>query len=76
MATGVLDILMRLVAAAFLGSCIGFERRMHHKAVGIAGMVLIAIGSTSYMLLARHLAEVDPSSVSRTLQAFLSESAF
>ena len=51
MAAEVLDILMRLAAAGFLGACIGFERRVHHKAIGIAGMVLIAIGSTTYMLL-------------------------
>ena len=76
MATDVLDILMRLVAAGFLGACIGFERRIHHKAIGIAGMVLIAIGSTTYMLLGRHLAELDPSSISRTLQGFLSGIGF
>src|SRR5829696_8650767 len=67
MPTEVWDILMRLVAAGVLGAGIGFERRVHHKAIGIAGMVLIAIGSTTYMLLGRHLAELDPSSISRTL---------
>jgi putative Mg2+ transporter-C (MgtC) family protein len=39
-------------------------------------MVLIAIGSTTYMLLGRHLAELDPSSISRTLQGFLSGIGF
>ena len=76
MPTEVWDILMRLVAAGLLGACIGFERRVHHKAIGIAGMVLIAIGSTTYMLLGRHLAELDPSSISRTLQGFLSGIGF
>jgi putative Mg2+ transporter-C (MgtC) family protein len=76
MATEVFDIVMRLVAAGFLGGCIGFERRIHHKAIGIAGMVLIAIGSTTYMLLGRHLAALDPSSISRTLQGFLSRIGF
>ena len=76
MATDVLDILMRLAAAGCLGVCIGVERRIHHKAIGIAGMVLIAIGSTTYMLLGRHLAELDPSSISRTLQGFLSGIGF
>src|SRR5688500_5557780 len=71
MATEILDILTRLVAAGLLGACIGYERRFHHKAIGVAGMVLIAIGSTTYMLLGRHLAEADPSSISRTLQGFL-----
>ena len=76
MVTEVFDILMRLVVAGLIGACIGFERRVHHKAIGIAGMVLIAIGSTTYMLLGRHLAELDPSSVSRTLQGFLSGIGF
>ena len=76
MPTEVLDILMRLAAAGILGACIGFERRLHHKAIGIAGMVLIAIGSTTYMLLGRHLAGIDPSSISRTLQGFLSGIGF
>jgi putative Mg2+ transporter-C (MgtC) family protein len=39
-------------------------------------MVLIAIGSTTYMLLGRHLAKLDPSSISRTLQGFLSGIGF
>lgn len=68
----IFDILIRLVAAGVIGALIGFERRVHHKAIGIAGMVLIAIGSTTYMLLGRHLTESDPSSISRTLQGFLS----
>src|ERR671917_2268769 len=76
MATEILDILTRLVAAGLLGACIGYERRFHHKAIGVAGMVLIAIGSTTYMLLGRHLAELDPSSISRTLQGFLSGIGF
>ena len=71
-----LDILLRLCAAASLGAAIGFERRVYHKAIGIAGMVLIAIGSTTYMLLGQHLAETDPSSLSRTLQGFLSGIGF
>ena len=39
-------------------------------------MVLIAIGSTTYMLLAIHLAKADPSAISRTLQGFLSGIGF
>jgi putative Mg2+ transporter-C (MgtC) family protein len=71
-----LDIFLRLFAAGLLGAMIGFERRVHHKAIGIAGMILIAVGSTTYMLLATRLAETDPSSVSRTLQGFLSGIGF
>jgi putative Mg2+ transporter-C (MgtC) family protein len=47
--TTVPDILVRLLAAGLIGGLIGFERRAHHKAIGIAGMVLIAIGSTTFM---------------------------
>jgi putative Mg2+ transporter-C (MgtC) family protein len=70
------DILLRLAAAGFIGGLIGFERRAHHKAIGIAGMVLIAIGSTTFMLLAKHLSLTDPASISRTLQGLLSGIGF
>src|SRR3954467_5087564 len=72
----VFEILVRLLVAGLIGAIIGYERRVHHKAIGIAGMVLIAIGSTTYMLLALHLAQTDPSSISRTLQGFLSGIGF
>jgi putative Mg2+ transporter-C (MgtC) family protein len=75
-AMAVWDILIRVVAAAVIGAAIGYERRVHHKAIGIAGMVMIAIGSTTYMLLARDLAQTDPSAISRTLQGFLSGIGF
>jgi putative Mg2+ transporter-C (MgtC) family protein len=71
-----LEIAIQLFAAGIIGALIGFERRVHHKAIGIAGMVMIAIGSTTYMLLAHHLMETDPSSISRTLQGFLSGIGF
>ncbi|MDB5922337.1 MAG: MgtC/SapB transporter [Betaproteobacteria bacterium] len=70
------EILVRLLAAGFIGGLIGFERRAHHKAIGIAGMVLIAIGSTTFMLLAKQLMQSDPSSISRTLQGLLSGIGF
>src|SRR5215218_4186395 len=71
-----LDMVAKLVAAGVIGGLIGFERRAHHKPIGIAGMVMVAIGSTTYMLLAGSLAEADPSSISRTLQGFLSGIGF
>ena len=58
MASDVGELLLRLAAAGLIGACIGFERRMHHKAIGIAGMMLIRIGSTIYMLPPRHLADL------------------
>jgi putative Mg2+ transporter-C (MgtC) family protein len=72
----VTDILISLVVAGVFGAAIGFERRVHHKAIGIAGMVLIAVGSNTYMLLAQHLQATDPATVSRTVQGFLSGIGF
>lgn len=72
----ILEIAVRLAISGLIGALIGYERRVHHKAIGVAGMVLVAIGSSSYMLLGLHLAETDPSSVSRTLQGFLSGIGF
>ncbi len=72
----VFEILIRLLSAGLIGGFIGYERRLHHRAIGVAGMVLIAVGSVTYMLLALHLSEADPSSISRTLQGFLSGIGF
>ena len=65
------DMLIRLLIAGVLGGIIGYERRMHHKAIGVAGMMLVAIGSASYILLAKHLQASDPAALSRTLQGLL-----
>jgi putative Mg2+ transporter-C (MgtC) family protein len=65
------DMLLRLVIAGVIGGLIGYERGLHHKAIGVAGMMLVAIGSASYMLLAKHLSSSDPASISRALQGLL-----
>lgn len=72
----IFQILMRVLVAGVIGAFIGYERRLYHKAVGVAGMVLIAIGSATFMLLAAHLQETDPASLSRTLQGMLSGIGF
>jgi putative Mg2+ transporter-C (MgtC) family protein len=64
-------ILMRVVIAGIIGGLIGYERRMHHKSIGIAGMMLVAVGSAGYMLLAKHLSGSDPASLSRAMQGML-----
>src|SRR3954469_24787357 len=76
MNTGAADIAAKICASGLMGGFIGWERRAHHKPIGVAGMILVAIGSTTYMLLAEKLAAADPSSVSRTLQGFLSGIGF
>ena len=70
------DILLRLLVAAIIGAMIGYERRLSHKAIGIAGMVLVAVGSATYMLLAQHEAQRDPSSISRTIQGMMTGIGF
>ena len=69
-------ILVRLISAGVVGALIGYERRMHHKSIGIAGMMLVALGSATYMLLAQHLTSSDPSAVGRLLQGFFSGIGF
>jgi putative Mg2+ transporter-C (MgtC) family protein len=76
MDTEVVGILAKLLVAGLIGAGIGFERRVHHKAIGIAGMVLIGVGSATYMLLAIHLQAIDAASISRTVQGFLSGIGF
>ena len=67
----VTTIVTRLIIAAIIGGLIGYERRMYHKAIGVSGMMLVAIGSATYMLLAKHLTLTDPAALSRTLQGIL-----
>jgi putative Mg2+ transporter-C (MgtC) family protein len=69
-------ILIRLLSAGVVGALIGYERRMHHKSIGIAGMMLVALGSATYMLLAQHLTASDPTAVGRLLQGFFSGIGF
>jgi putative Mg2+ transporter-C (MgtC) family protein len=64
-------ILTRLVLAGLVGGIIGYERRLHHKAIGVAGMVMVATGSTTYMLLARELSSSDPAATGRAIQGIL-----
>ena len=70
-ALSIMAIATRLLLAALIGGLLGYERRMHRKAIGIAGMVMVALGSATYMLLAKHLAATDPASLSRALQGIL-----
>lgn len=68
---GILSLIVRLLFAGTLGGVIGYERRLYHKAIGIAGMMLVAVGSTTYMLLARHEAANDPAAIGRAVQGVL-----
>jgi putative Mg2+ transporter-C (MgtC) family protein len=65
------QMLIRLLVAAVIGGMIGYERRLHHKSIGIAGMMLVSVGSATYMLLAKHLQDADPAALSRAVQGVL-----
>ena len=66
-------ILLRLLLAAVIGGVLGYERRERGqpKAMGIAGMMLVTIGSATYMMLAVHNASADPSTPGRAIQSVL-----
>ncbi len=66
-------ILLRLLLAAVLGGVLGYERqqRGQPKALGVAGMLLVAVGSTAYMLLAQQEAAQDRSAPGRAIQSVL-----
>ena len=67
----VTQILLRLALAGIIGGVIGYERRVQHKAIGISGMVLVAVGSATFMILAQHVSAKDPTATTRTLQGML-----
>jgi putative Mg2+ transporter-C (MgtC) family protein len=67
----VTQILLRLALAGLIGGVIGYERRVHHKAIGVSGMTLVAVGSATFMIMAQHVSAKDPAAVSRTLQGLL-----
>src|SRR3712207_1484192 len=66
-------ILLRLLLAAVIGGVLGYERRQRGppKAMGIAGMMLVCVGSGTYMMLAQHIARDDPSAPGRAIQSIL-----
>ncbi len=64
-------IIVRLSVAGLIGAIIGYERRKQHKAIGVAGMMLVCIGSAAYMLLALGLIATDGGAVGRALQGIL-----
>jgi len=75
-ALGPVAMVVRLVLASVVGGVIGYERRVHHKGIGIGGMMLVALGSAVYMLLGKHMTQTDPSAIGRLLQGFISGIGF
>ncbi len=61
------QMIIRLIFAAFLGGIVGIEREVHEKAAGFRTHILVCIGSCVIMLTSMHMydiykgiADVDP----------------
>ncbi len=52
------QMIIRLLLAAFLGGIIGIERELHEKAAGFRTHILVCIGSCLIMLTSMHIFEV------------------
>ncbi len=52
-----IDIILKIILAAFLGGIIGLEREISHKEAGLRTNILIAVGSTLLTILSGKLAE-------------------
>ena len=52
------QMIVRLLCAAFLGGVVGIEREMHEKAAGFRTHILVCIGSCVIMLTSMHLFDV------------------
>lgn len=52
------DIALRLIAAAFLGGIIGFEREWHGKDAGVRTYALVCLGSALIMIVSAEVFEI------------------
>ena len=46
-----MDFFLRLIAAAFLGALIGFERDIHGRAAGLRTHLLVSMGAAAFVIL-------------------------
>ena len=71
-------ILLRLLLAAVIGGVLGYERRQRGqpKAVGVAAMILVAVGSATYMLLAQQFSISDPVLCENSIHIFIRRTLF
>jgi putative Mg2+ transporter-C (MgtC) family protein len=53
-----IQMIIRLVVAAFLGGIVGIEREIHSKAAGFRTHILVCIGSCLIMLTSMHMFDI------------------
>jgi putative Mg2+ transporter-C (MgtC) family protein len=70
------DILLRLGLALAVGSIIGLNRFMHHKAAGMRTHALVALGAAMATLVAVQAPGSDAQAVSRVLQGLVTGVGF
>lgn len=68
-------ITLRLLLAAALGGVLGFEREQRGKSAGLRTHMLVALGSSLFVLVPQH-AGVSPGDLTRVLQGLLAGVGF
>jgi putative Mg2+ transporter-C (MgtC) family protein len=66
---------LRLLAAAVLGSLIGWQREQVHKPAGIRTHMLVALGAAAFVVCTQQVG-LDQASVSRVVQGLLAGIGF
>lgn len=57
------QMICKLLLAAFLGALIGLERDIHGRSAGLRTHLLVALGSTLFMLISQNISGADPSRI-------------
>jgi putative Mg2+ transporter-C (MgtC) family protein len=72
------EIITRLAAAALLGGGIGVNRHLHHKAVGLRTLSLVACGAAGLVLASLHSEGTTPhvDAMSRVIQGIMTGVGF
>jgi len=73
-----LEIITRLFAAALIGGGIGLNRHLHHKAVGLRTLSLVASGAAGLVLASLHASGTEPhvDAMSRVIQGIMTGVGF
>ena len=50
-----IELIRRLLTAALLGACLGFERQSRHKSAGLRTNILIGIGAALFTIMSSEI---------------------
>jgi putative Mg2+ transporter-C (MgtC) family protein len=73
-----IEIIVRIGAAALVGAGVGLNRHLHHKAVGLRTLSLVACGAAGLVLASLHAAGTAPhvDAMSRVIQGIMTGVGF